>query len=466
MMEPVSTATDNSGDLPAPVTAWLETTLVGKIARKERFVSRREGWLIDVDCSDGNYLKGFLRLERFSDGKIKQPACRVRLETAVIAALHARGILVPAVYAHSEELQATLFERVPGHDNIHELQDARQQSEIARDFMRQLALLHCIPVRELELPELPLPVSAEEYALAGIDELEQTYASSVAVPDPLALLTFQWLRRNIPAPPARPALVQGDTGPGNFVYVEDRVSAILDWECAHLGDPAEDLGHLFSRAFFHPWGEMSELIEAYTAATNQPLDKAKLNFYRVASFAKAALGSTAAVNHFHVKGPLPLMIFFSIAGERGLAQSLAEALHVDVERATLSEPEPGLPSALTLPLEEISDHIVANELLPKLKTPYLKDRADQVRQLARYQARRERYLSSVVAQELTELKELSTGPVRTIQDGLAQLNARIEAWDEASIGDIARYLSRRAQRAEALALPLAGRFSNLHLSSI
>ena len=43
------------------------------------------------------------------------------------------------------------------------------------------------------LPQLSLPVSAEEYALAGIDELERSYASSVAVPDPLALLTFQWL---------------------------------------------------------------------------------------------------------------------------------------------------------------------------------------------------------------------------------------------------------------------------------
>jgi hypothetical protein len=282
----------------------------------------------------------------------------------------------------------------------------------------------------------------------------------------LALLTFQWLRRNIPAPPTRPALVQGDTGPGNFVYVDDRVSAILDWECAHFGDPMEDLGHLFSRAFFHPWGEMPGLIEAYTASANQSVDKAKLHFYRVASFAKAALGSTIAVNHFQVEGPLPMMIFFSIAGERGLAQSLADALHVEVERTALPEPEKGLPRSLTLPTEELSDYIVHNELLPELTTPYLRNRATQLRQLARYQARRERYLSAVVAQELKELRALSKGPVSTIQDGLGQLNALIEAWDEASIGDIARYLSRRAQRAEALALPLAGRFSNLVLSPI
>lgn len=468
MTEPDSTASDRQGDLPTRVVAWLETALVGKVTRNERFVSRREGWLVDIHCADGNSLQGFLRLERFAKGKLKQPACRVRLETAVIVALHARGIPVPAVYAHSEELQATLFERVPGRDDIHELEDVRQQREIAKDFMRKLAELHSLSVRDLDLLDLPLPVSAEDYALAGIDDLERGYAASVAVPDPLALLTFQWLRRNIPAPPTQPALVQGDTGPGNFVYVEDRVSAILDWECAHFGDPMEDLGHLYSRAFFHPWGEMSELIEAYTetATATGSLDKAKLHFYRVASFAKAALGSTIAVNHFRAEGPLPMMMFFSIAGERGLAQSVAEALDLDPETAELPDPHQGLPRSLRLPTEEISDHIVDRELLPELKTPYLRNRAAQVRQLARYQARRERHLSALVSQELKELRALLTGPVNSVEDGVLQLNALIESWDETRIGDIARYLCRRAQRAEALALPLAGRYSNPVLSKV
>jgi hypothetical protein len=284
--------------------------------------------------------------------------------------------------------------------------------------------------------------------------------------DPLARLTFQWLRRNIPAAPAQPALLQGDTGPGNFLYVDDNVSAILDWECAHFGDPMEDLGHLFSRAFFYPWGDMSPLIEVYTTATNHPLDKEKLHFYRVASFAKAALGSTTAVNHFNVAGPLPMMIFYSIAGERGLAQSIAAALNVEVEESKLPEPDQGLPASLTLPIEKISEHIVDTELSPQLETPYLQHRATDIRQLARYQSRREHYLSAVLTQELKELRDVLGEPVTTVQDGLEQLNTLIEAWDEVRIGDIARYLNRRAQRAEALALPLAGQFSNLHVSPI
>ena len=465
-MELDSSAAENSVDLPASILSWLETALAGKVARTERAVCRREGWLVDIDRCDGETLRGFLRLERFRDGKIKRPSCQVNRETAIVATLRARGLPVPSVHAHSEELQATLFERVSGRDDIHVLQDAEQQRVVARDFMRQLARLHSVDMGETDLLEWPRPVSDEEYGLAGIDELQKAYESSVEVADPLALLTFHWLRRNVPAAPERPALVQGDTGPGNFLYEEANVSAILDWECAHFGDPMEDLGHLFSRAFFYPWGDMPELLEVYVAAMRQPLDKQKLHFYRVASFAKAALGSTMAVNHFDVEGPLPMMIFYSIAGERGLAQAIANALNVDVEEVGLPEPEQGVPPSLALPIEKISAHIVDSELSPQLDTPYLRHRSAEVRQLARYQARRERYLSAVLEQELEELRGLLKEPVDTVQDGLAQVNMLIQVWDEAHIGDIARYLNRRAQRAEALAQPLAGRFANLHVSPI
>jgi len=459
------TAADTS-DLPAPIIEWLETALEGRVVRRERSVSRREGWWVDVSRAEGADRQGFLRLERFKDGKLKQPSCQVGLETQVVAALHGRGVAVPAIYAHSEALQATLFERVPGRDDVHELEDPAQQSAVARDFMEQLARLHELSVGELDLPGLSVPVAAEEFALAGIAELEQSYAASVEVPDPLAMLTFAWLRRSVPSAPERPVLVQGDTGPGNFVYVEDRVSAILDWECAHFGDPMEDLGHLYSRAFFHPWGDMSALLDAYTAAGGVPLDRAKLHFYRVASFAKAALGSTVAVNYFRPEGPLPMMIFFSVAGERGLAESLAAALGAEGAKAALPEPAAGLSRSLTLPVEAITERIVEHELLPKLDSAYLQDRARQVSRVAAYQARRERHLGAVVAQELSELEVLVRGPVSTVEEGLVQLNAQIEAWDGARIGEIARYLCRRAQRAEALALPLAGRYARLALAAI
>ena len=84
MAEPSSTSGGARNEIPAPVTAWLETALAGRVTHKERFVSRREGWLVDIACESGDVLKGFLRLERFAGGQLKQPSCQGRRETAVV----------------------------------------------------------------------------------------------------------------------------------------------------------------------------------------------------------------------------------------------------------------------------------------------------------------------------------------------------------------------------------------------
>ena len=90
----------SQGGLPAPVVEWLEAVLEGRVVRRERSVSRREGWAVDVAVREGMDRQGFLRLERFKDGQLKQPSCQVGLETQVVAALHDRGLAVPAIYAH------------------------------------------------------------------------------------------------------------------------------------------------------------------------------------------------------------------------------------------------------------------------------------------------------------------------------------------------------------------------------
>lgn len=456
----------NARGLPREVVEWLERSFDARVVLCERSVSRREGWLVDLAGDDGRRVEGFLRLERFVDGRLKEPSAQVVRETHVVRALHDRGVAVPAVLAHDAGRKATLFERVPGRDDIHELEDRQRVDTIARDFMRQLARWHSIPVETLAVEGLTTPETADEYALAGIDDLERGYAASTKTPDPLATLTFTWLRRNVPEPPERPVLVQGDTGPGNFLYEGDRVSAILDWECAHVGDPVEDLGHLYSRGFFHPWGETRALIDVYVEAGGSAPEPVKLHFHRVASFAKAALGSTMAVNFWGVDGPLAMLMYFSLSGERGLAQSLAAAMGVDVEGATLPEPPSGASAPLDRPLEAITAHIVEAELTPALESPYLRHRATELRDLARYHARRERYRSVVVAQEIQELRQVLGKPITTIEEGLAGLNERIRSWDDTTAGDIARYLVRRAQRAEALASPLAGRYANPVLSAI
>jgi aminoglycoside phosphotransferase (APT) family kinase protein len=59
---------------------------------------------------------------------------------------------------------------------------------------------------------------------------------------------LRWLERN--RPPPRPArLVHGDFRLGNFMVQGSAITSLLDWECAHLGSGAEDIGWLCTRSW-------------------------------------------------------------------------------------------------------------------------------------------------------------------------------------------------------------------------
>ena len=80
-------------------------------------------------------------------------------------------------------------------------------------------------------------------------------------PEPLLVLALSWLRRHLPPDDDWPVvLVQGDTGPGNFMYRNGEIVAVTDWEMAHLGDLHDDLGWIYVR----------DLQERFTAHAGSP----------------------------------------------------------------------------------------------------------------------------------------------------------------------------------------------------
>ena len=61
-------------------------------------------------------------------------------------------------------------------------------------------------------------------------------------PQPELAYVAGWLWEHRPAPPERIVVVHGDFRPANVLVEGGHVTALLDWEFAHLGDPVEDLG--------------------------------------------------------------------------------------------------------------------------------------------------------------------------------------------------------------------------------
>ena len=67
-------------------------------------------------------------------------------------------------------------------------------------------------------------------------------------PEPVIDLACRRLRENLPIS-REIRLVHGDYRTGNFLYDQNGITGILDWEMAHLGDPHEDLGWAMTPLF-------------------------------------------------------------------------------------------------------------------------------------------------------------------------------------------------------------------------
>src|SRR4051812_45325289 len=106
---------------------------------------------------------------------------------------------------------------------------------------------------------------------------------------PVFELALTWLDRRKPPPIARPTLVHGDYRTGNYLADETGVTAILDWEGAHLGDPVEDLGWVCVKswrfgAIGKPaggFGTREELWTAYQHAGGAKVDPARAHWWEV-----------------------------------------------------------------------------------------------------------------------------------------------------------------------------------------
>lgn len=97
-----------------------------------------------------------------------------------------------------------------------------------RQMAEFLARLHSIDVQTLRLPQLAL---REDPARGALDYLPD---SAEAAPLRAVISAYS-------VHPFRPSLVHGDYWPGNILWDNGRLAAVLDWEDAAIGPPASDV---------------------------------------------------------------------------------------------------------------------------------------------------------------------------------------------------------------------------------
>ncbi|MBU6216253.1 MAG: phosphotransferase family protein [Acidobacteria bacterium] len=435
-------------DLPDGMVEWIAEVGGGEITRLQRHVARREAWVVDVTRPDGSVLQGFLRLERTPAGP-RSSTSLVR-ETRIIQALGPAGIPVPEVYGVNDDLHCTLFERVRGRSDIDKLDDPRQQRAVMEDFIRVIARMHTLDLESLGLDDVMpyLPTTPQEAALNDVDlALEQWAAFLDTYRDPLITYGVRWLRRNAPTSMARLSLVQGDTGPVNFMFDGDEVSAIIDLEWGHYGDPLEDLGNICAREFWNPSGGLTGLFHLYERESGIPYTKFAAQYYRVQQNVRGMIPIHAISVNAHPRESLAWFLCYRYLGDRATCESLAEAAGVVVERPEM--PEGAGDRDI---LAEAAVWSLEKDVVPHLTDAFATSRAGDAAILIRLMDRKRRYgalLDDIECEELTPL--LGARPASRAA-GMAALVERIEA-DDVDDDAVIAYLLRRAWRDEWLHEP-------------
>ncbi len=190
-------------------------------------------------------------------------------EPSVLAAAFAAGVPVPEVIvdgATSTELDLPfMIVRAVGGETIARKILRDDEFSVARKNLvgqlgRAAAQLHRIEPNDV--PGLIVEDQIRRY---------RTALDTVGEPHPVFEATFRWLEQNLP-PVTGTSVVHGDYRLGNVMVDNNGLSAILDWELSHLGDPMEDLGWLCVRAWrfggANPaagLGPYEELFNAYEA---------------------------------------------------------------------------------------------------------------------------------------------------------------------------------------------------------
>lgn len=216
---------------------------------------------------------------------------------AALQALEQTAVPLPKVYWWSDDssiLGGPFFicENVVGVASLPWVEEGKtafpetKRQTLADQLIDALAALHRFEWRGTGLEIMDHGINVDNAAQQQIDIWEQLLRGWQLRIYPQAEWAIEWLRARCPVAP-RISVIHGDYRIGNFLEHEGQITAILDWEMVHLGDPHEDLGYMCLRAFRGSSRLMCHLISreelyaTYQERSGIPVSARAVHFYEV-----------------------------------------------------------------------------------------------------------------------------------------------------------------------------------------
>lgn len=177
------------------------------------------------------------------------------------------------------------------------------RKSLGAQFIDALAALHRLDWRSRPIAALAgdiAPANAAERTVEAYERLIQRWAMR---PYPLADWGIRWLKQHRPVAP-KVTVVHGDYRTGNFLEEGGRITAILDWELVHLGDPHEDLAWVSlpmykgGSPYLCRLCEPQWFYERWSERSGIEVSMASVRYYQVFSLLKLAATHMAAARCF------------------------------------------------------------------------------------------------------------------------------------------------------------------------
>ncbi len=253
----------------------------------------QETYRIEIKRSDGNYPLAMRRAPEggYSEARTDRPG--LAGEAQLMRSALAAGVPAPEVYyvlTRADELgDGFIMEWIDGEGlgarivRRPEYETIRQQ--LAYEIGKILARIHNIDIQASGLHDYLTHIPPAEF-------ITQTWDRYIALQTPQPMIDYagRWLKEHLADLSSADdlVLVHNDFRNGNFMVTPERISAVLDWEGAHIGDPMRDLGWICTNSWRYGgkapvggFGTYEDLFRGYEEVSGNPVDSDRVKFWQV-----------------------------------------------------------------------------------------------------------------------------------------------------------------------------------------
>ena len=294
---PLTSVSATSKQHPTPDTAAIARFLrdacdaTSVSVRDMRLLSGgaiQQNWEIRVDMADGPWQGAHtwvLRTDAPATVASSLPRAR---EFAIIRFAHGHALLAPRPLFLCDDAGIIgqpffVMEKLPGVAAGHTVVRLDlDRCALARELAQAAARIHAIRPPLAELPFLKTFLARDVIAAC------RAYLDTLKEPHPVLEWGLRWCEQRAPAQ-EETTFVHRDFRTGNYLVHNGKLTGLLDWEFAALGNPLEDIGWICAKCWcfrheHHIVGgvaDVDDFIPAYEAASGRKVPAEALRYWQV-----------------------------------------------------------------------------------------------------------------------------------------------------------------------------------------